>query len=97
MAKFSPEVLQVAENYTHLMEQPTVYYALVMYIYLYEDGKYRSDSTLLFLAWAYVVLRIVHSFIQMFWNVVEFRFAVFSLSSIALFGMVGKLLVSELL
>jgi hypothetical protein len=33
----------------------------------------------------------------MFWNVVEFRFAVFSLSSIALFGMVDKVLVSELL
>ena len=97
MSKLPPEVMQVGDNYNHLMEQPTIYYALIVYIYLYEDGKYRTDGTLLVLAWSYVALRIVHSLVQMFYNVVEIRFSVFAFSSLALVGMVVKLLMSEVL
>lgn len=97
ISKLPAEVIQVGDNYNHLMEQPTLYYAMIVYIYLYEEGKYRSDSSLLVLAWSYVALRIVHSLIQMFYNEVPLRFAVFALSSVALVGMVGKLLMSELL
>ena len=97
VSKLPPEVTQVGENYKHLMEQPTIYYALLLYIYLYEEGKYRMDSTLLILAWSYVVLRIVHSLLQMFYNVVLIRFSVFVVSSLVLFGMVVKLLMSEVL
>lgn len=73
-----------ADNYNHLMEQPTLFYALAFYVYL--SG---TESTInIALAWAYVVLRIVHSFIQATSNIVMLRFLVFSLASLCLVAMV---------
>jgi len=71
---------QVADNYNHLFEQPTIFYALVFYIYL----AGRVDQTAVWLAWAYVMLRIVHSLIQCTSNKVTLRFTVFALSTLVL-------------
>ncbi|MGN6147643.1 MAG: MAPEG family protein [Rhizomicrobium sp.] len=73
-------VRAVADNYNHLMEQPTIFYALVFYIYL----AGRVDQTAVWLAWAYVVLRVVHSLIQCTTNKVTLRFTVFALSTLVL-------------
>jgi hypothetical protein len=73
-------VRQVAYNYNHLMEQPTIFYALAFYTYL----AGHESSLAVELAWAYVGLRVVHSLIQCTVNIVMLRFAVFSLSTIAL-------------
>jgi hypothetical protein len=51
------KVRQVGHNYNHLMEQPTLFYALVVYSYL--AGQQNTPN--LILAWAYVALRVVHS------------------------------------
>lgn len=77
---------QVADNYNHLMEQPTIFYALVFVIVLagLTDGLYVQ------LAWAYVVLRLVHTLIQCTVNIVNVRFAVFALSTIVLMAMAGR-------
>lgn len=77
---------QVADNYNHLMEQPTIFYALVFVIVLagLTDGLYVQ------LAWAYVVLRLVHTLIQCTVNIVNLRFAVFALSTIVLMAMAGR-------
>ncbi len=70
----------VADNYNHLMEQPTIFYALAFY-----TVAVGHDSGLAVqLAWIYVVLRIVHSLIQGTVNRVMVRFTIFSLGSIAL-------------
>ena len=69
-----------ADNYNHLHEQPTVFYALVAYTFLVGNG----DELNIMLAWAYVGLRVLHSLIQVSVNVVAFRFLVFSLSSLTL-------------
>ncbi|MBN9534574.1 MAG: MAPEG family protein [Alphaproteobacteria bacterium] len=74
---------QVADNYNHLMEQPTIFYALVFYIYL-SGGQ---DTLYIWLAWAYVALRVVHTLIQCTANVVNLRFTVFSLSTLVLMAM----------
>ena len=73
-------VRQVAYNYNHLMEQPTIFYALVLYTYLagHQDGLNVA------LAWAYVALRVVHSLIQATLNIVLVRFAVFILGALVL-------------
>ena len=71
---------QVADNYNHLMEQPTIFYALVFYIYL----AGRVDETAVWLAWAYVVLRVIHSLIQCTINRVPLRFLVFALGTLVL-------------
>ena len=69
-----------AHNYNHLMEQPTLFYAICLSLALMEFG----GGLNLVLAWAYVGLRVVHSIVQATWNLVRVRFAIFSLASLAL-------------
>lgn len=73
-------VRQVAYNYNHLMEQPTIFYALAFYTYL----AGHESSTTVGLAWAYVGLRVVHSLIQCTVNNIMARFSVFALGSLVL-------------
>ena len=72
-----------AHNYAHLMEQPTLFYATVIILGVIGQG----DGLNLQLAWAYVVLRIVHSIVQATWNRVAVRFALFCLSTVALLAL----------
>jgi hypothetical protein len=73
-------VQQVADNYNHLHEQPTIFYALIFLIYL----RGEVDGLNIGLAWAYVVIRIVHSLIQCTVNFVPVRFMVFAAGSLVL-------------
>lgn len=73
-------VQQIADNYNHLHEQPTVFYALAIYTHLVGVG----DPFNIALAWTYVALRVIHSLIQCTWNFVPVRFFVFAASSIVL-------------
>ena len=73
----------VANNYNHLMEQPTLFYATVIILGVIGQG----EGLNLQLAWAYVGLRIVHSIVQATWNRVSVRFAIFSLSTVALLAL----------
>ena len=72
-----------AHNYNHLLEQPTIFYALMFFIYLTE----RTSHSIFYLACAYVLLRIVHSVIQVSCGPVIPRFTVFTLSTLCLVGM----------
>ena len=69
-----------SHNYTHLMEQPTLFYATVIILGVSGAG----DGINLTLAWAYVGLRIAHSIVQAVWNRVSVRFALFSAATAAL-------------
>jgi hypothetical protein len=75
-----PQVQWKAHNYAHLMEQPTLFYAICLSLALMEMG----GGLNLVLAWAYVGLRVAHSLVQATTNVVRVRFALFLLSSLAL-------------
>ena len=83
LALLPSKVRAVADNYHHLHEQPTVFYALAFYTHL--AGA--ADVVSVNLAWAYVVLRVVHSLVQNTANKVMIRFSVFSLSSLVLIAM----------
>lgn len=85
MATLPPRVRWKADNYNHLMEQPTVFYATAITLALLGHG----DGWAMRLAWTYFALRVVHSFVQVLWNRIEVRFSIFTLSSLALIGMVG--------
>ena len=74
------KVMNVSDNYNHLHEQPTLFYALAFYLTL--AGA--ADNFNVMLLWAYVVLRVVHSLIQATINKVMIRFLVFLISSLAL-------------
>lgn len=72
-----------AHNYAHLMEQPTIFYAIVFALILMG-----FDAAInVYLAWAYVGLRVIHSLIQATVNIVLYRFALFTLASICLFAL----------
>jgi len=69
-----------AHNYQHLMEQPTIFYAIVLALILMGfDGPIN-----VYLAWGYVALRIVHSIVQATINRVSIRFPIFALSTLCL-------------
>ena len=76
-----------SHNYTHLMEQPTLFYAAVMIIALL--GAAAGD---VLAAWLYVGLRIVHSLWQSLVNRVPVRFTLFLLSTLALAWLAGRAL-----
>jgi len=79
-------VRQVAHNHNHLMEQPTIFYALALYTYL--AGQQNGPN--IALAWAYVGLRVVHSLVQATVNIVLVRFAIFIAGTLALALLAGR-------
>ncbi len=83
MAMLPPRVRWKADNYNHLMEQPTLFYAITLTLALTGSG----DGWVLYLAWTYVGMRVVHSLVQATWNKIEVRFSLFFLSSLVLIGM----------
>jgi hypothetical protein len=70
----------VADNYNHLHEQPTIFYALMLFAAL-TGGATAGTLTL---AWAYVVGRIVHSLVQATVNRVVVRFSAFAICTLLL-------------
>jgi hypothetical protein len=79
-------VQQIADNYNHLHEQPTVFYALAIYSHLI--GVH--DGLNVTLAWIYVALRIIHSLVQCTSNFVPVRFMIFAASSLVLMIMAAR-------
>jgi hypothetical protein len=81
-----PEVSRVADNYNHLHEQPTIFYALA----LAAQVAGAADPINVGLAWAYVALRVAHSLVQATRNVIMVRFSVFSLGSLVLMVLLAR-------
>ena len=79
-----PSIQWKAHNYNHLHEAPTVFYAVSLVLALVGKG----DGLNLTIAWAYVGLRVIHSIFQATVNKVAPRFALFTLSSLALMALV---------
>ena len=86
MAELPARVRWKADNYNHLLEQPTLFYAVAFTLALLGAG----EGLNLTLAWAYVVLRVVHSLHQALWNKIEIRFVLFLLSSLVLVALVVR-------
>ncbi|MBS0385107.1 MAG: MAPEG family protein [Proteobacteria bacterium] len=70
----------VADNYNHLMEQPTIFYATALALQLMGQ-TWQINVTL---AWIYVGLRLLHSLVQATVNIILIRFTIFVASSIVL-------------
>ena len=78
-----PNVQWKAHNYNHLMEQPTLFYAIALTLALIGAG----GGLNLWIAWAYVAFRIAHSLVQATVNVVFYRFLLFIGGSLCLLGL----------
>jgi hypothetical protein len=81
--KVPAEAQWKAHNYAHLMEQPTLFYAIVFALVLMGMGQ----AINVWLAWGYVAFRIAHSIVQATVNIVKYRFALFALSTLCLIGL----------
>jgi hypothetical protein len=79
-----PQVQWKAHNYNHLLEQPTLFYAMAIVLALLGGGDVWIN---LALAWGYVAFRVVHSLIQATTNVVRWRFYAFLGGSFCLLGL----------
>jgi hypothetical protein len=86
MATLPAQVRWKADNYNHLMEQPTQFFAVALVLALLGDASAWSVG----LAWAYVLLRVLHSLWQVLVNNIQVRFALFSISSLVLFALVCR-------
>jgi hypothetical protein len=72
-----------AHNYNHLLEQPTIFYAITIALILMG-----FDAPInVYLAWAYVGFRILHSLVQVTVNLVFYRFLLFIAGSLCLLGL----------
>lgn len=86
--KLPPRALWPGHNYSHLTEQPTIFYVAVLIL-----GACGGSDVDLALAWGYVALRICHSVWQASINTLPARFVLFALSSLMLCGLVIRALI----
>ena len=78
-----PHAMWKSHNYTHLMEQPTIFYAIALTLALMNFG----GGINYWLAWGYVGFRVLHSLVQGTVNVVRYRLTLFGLASLCLLGL----------
>ena len=76
----------ITENYNHIFEQPTLFYAVVIYLHLVNQG----DEANVMLAWGYVIARLAHSIIQITINHVPLRILFFVVSGFCLLAMIVR-------
>ncbi len=84
MSKLPANVRWKADNYNHLLEQPTMFYAVALTLVFLGVGDGLNTT----LAWAYVGLRVAHSIVQVLWNAILVRFGIFFVSSLFLVALV---------
>lgn len=83
-AQLPDSVSWKADNYNHLHEAPTTFYAVAIVLAVIGQGDGFNTT----LAWAYVAFRVLHSIVQATVNRVALRFALFALSSLALMALI---------
>ena len=72
-----------AHNYNHLMEQPTLFYAIAITLALMDMG----DGVNYWLAWGYVAFRVLHSLVQATVNRLIYRTPLWVLASLCLIAL----------
>jgi hypothetical protein len=83
MDQLPPSVRWKADNYNHLMETPTIFYAIAITLALMGEG----GGVNLVLAWSFVGLRVLHSLVQSLVNVIQLRFALFVFSTLMIMAL----------
>jgi len=84
-AQLPDKVSWKADNYNHLHEQPTVFYAVAIVLAILGAG----DGITALLAWIYMGLRVIHTIVQVTANRVVVRFVLFAISSLVLMALIG--------
>ena len=87
LARLSPpQVSNPSDNLKNLFELPTVFYAIVLYLYV--TG--RVDTVYVVVAWGFFLFRALHSAVHCSFNFIPLRFALYVISAGALWFMVSR-------
>ena len=92
-AKLPSSVRRISDNYNHLFEAPTAFYATALAIV----ALGQADPLHAKCAWAYLGLRVLHSLVQATVNIVMVRFTLFGLSMAVLGTMIVRASIASFL
>jgi len=85
LARISPPpVSNPSDNLKNLFEIPTLFYFLVLYLYV----RQQVDPAYLAAAWVFVAFRIAHSSVHCTVNIIPLRFWLYAISTAAVWFMV---------
>jgi hypothetical protein len=70
-------------NYMNLLEMPMLFYVICLMLYV----SHRVQPGFMWLAWAYVGLRVLHSLVHLTYNNVVHRLTLFALSNFVVISM----------
>ena len=86
VGRLPTKVRAVGDNYSNLFELPVLFYAVTLAVY----AVGHVDWINLYLAWGFVIARILHSLIQATYNNVSHRFGMFLIASVFLIVMAAR-------
>lgn len=90
LARLSPpEVANPSDNLKNLFELPTLFYAVVLYLY----ATRQVDGVYLVAAWIFFAFRVLHSTVHCTFNLITLRFWLYAVSALALWYMVLRIAV----
>ena len=93
LARISPpSVSNPSDNLKNLFELPTLFYGLVLYLFVVN----KVDETYLIAAWTFAGFRVLHSAVHCTVNFVMLRFWLYCISASALWFMVIRAALSTL-
>ena len=75
-----PEVANPSDNLKNLFEIPTIFYGLVLYLYV----TTQVDMVYLAASWVFVTFRVFHSIVHCTINIIVLRFWLYFVSTVAL-------------
>ncbi len=79
-----PQVANPSDNLKNLFEMPTLFYAVVLYLYVVQ----LVDPVYVVAAWVFFGFRLLHSVVHCTFNFVPLRFWLYATSAMALWFMV---------
>jgi hypothetical protein len=78
-----PDISLVNRNFMNLLEAPVLFYVVCISLYM----THQVNAPIVAVAWLYVLLRVVHSFIHLTSNRIVHRLLAHALSNITLLAM----------
>jgi hypothetical protein len=88
LARLSPPgVANPSDNLKNLFELPTLFYAVVLYLYV----AHQVDAPYLIAAWVFCGFRVLHSIVHCTFNLVPLRFWLYAISALALWLMILRI------
>ncbi len=79
-ANVPPDVAVANRNFMNLLEAPLLFYVFCLVAYVTQH----VSAGVVYLAWAYVGLRVLHTGIHLAYNRILYRFGAFALSNVVL-------------